>query len=250
MNFKRNLYLMALAGAMTFQSCKDTQQEFYDVESGSRTLKKECQIGFFSKELDGKCTHFSKDGQKIMIETYKKGKLNGEVTHFKDGKVSHIENYKDGILNGKSIGYHNNGQVWLETNYVDEKIHGKHTTYFDSGQIKEDFNYKHGKKDGDQKAYHRPDLLWYHSTYNDGCLENIHEVRDIKGNKLNHGDYKNGTGMIVNYYEDGTKKYMGKVENYVQIGKWSLLSKKGNIITSDQFKQGKNEPCEMIRIDY
>ena len=44
--------------------------------------------------------------------------------------------------------YHKNGQLFTESNYVNESKHGKFLEYFENGQLYEDCDYNNGKIHG------------------------------------------------------------------------------------------------------
>jgi antitoxin component YwqK of YwqJK toxin-antitoxin module len=72
----------------------------------------------------------------------------------------HEVNYKKGLRQGPAVAWHPNGQVRSQSEYLQDRMHGRHQTWYPSGQIKRDGTYDCGAKVG----------LWT-AWYSDGGKE-------------------------------------------------------------------------------
>ena len=44
-------------------------------------------------------------------------------------------------MNGIYKSYHENGQLWHEVNYIDDKMNGIYKKYYENGQLESEVNY-------------------------------------------------------------------------------------------------------------
>lgn len=72
--------------------------------------------------------------------------------------------------------WHENGQLWYESNYVDGKEHGLCRRWYENGQLYLEINYKEGKLNGLHRAWHPNGQLWIESNYVDGKLRGIYHT--------------------------------------------------------------------------
>jgi antitoxin component YwqK of YwqJK toxin-antitoxin module len=234
--------------AMTLTACKSTTKEYFEDAEG--VLKKECQLGYFSDKISGTCTHYNKEGEVYLKESYKDDVLHGKVRHFENGVETVLENYKNGKLHGESKGVTLEGVVWLEANYVEGKLNGKHILRFANGNLKVEENYNEKGKDGVQKRYYENGQLAHSATYADGCLSSVDEVFSEDGRALNPGDYKNGEGFLVVYYDNGSIRSQGRIQNYKQVGDWKMYSRKGKHKNKRSFNPDEQVQCEFKYVAY
>ncbi|MDB4170527.1 toxin-antitoxin system YwqK family antitoxin [Polaribacter sp.] len=72
------------------------------------------------------------------------------------------------LRNGVFISNHNNGQLFLKTNYKDGKRNGLYESYYENGQLAEKYNYKDGNSDGLFESYYENGQLKSKEYYRDG----------------------------------------------------------------------------------
>ena len=109
--------------AVTFYDKKDAMQEVVNFEDRNLEVRK------------GPYTRYSNS---ILVENgnYDKGHKHGIWEHFKiDGQKVAMENFVYGKLNGKSIKYWGNQQVQEEGSYNADKKIGSWFLYYDNGKI-------------------------------------------------------------------------------------------------------------------
>ena len=243
----KNIGFIALT-VLVLTSCKSTTKEYYEDAEG--VLKKECQLGFFSDKISGTCTHYTKESEVFLKESYKDDVLHGKVRHFENGTETVVENYKNGVLHGESRGVTLDGVVWLEANYVDGKLDGKHVLRFGNGNLRVEEFYNSNGKHGVQKRYFENGQLAHSVTYEDGCLMSVEELFSENGNALNPGDYKDGSGYLTVYYDNGSIKASGRIEDFKQVGRWTVYNRKGKMKGKHNFNSEDQETCVFKFVTY
>ncbi len=138
-----------------------------------------------------------KDGDGNLLEsgfTYNGSKTGAWLTYFtgKDaGRMKTMASYTSGILNGPYFEFNNRGQIESESNYVDNKYHGKvisykfgrplivktysrgelnglSTDYYSDGVVQKETNFKNGKQDGSMKWYNEDGKMTMQYEYKNG----------------------------------------------------------------------------------
>ncbi|MCT4665894.1 MAG: hypothetical protein N4A45_11735 [Flavobacteriales bacterium] len=115
------------------------------------------QYNYQHGELDGKQFHFSRNGSRELIVSYKNGVKDGDYTKYYNGGVRIQEHcvYKNGEKHGKALWYFDDKDQTLSTvfHYNNGKLHGVAEKYYPSGNIKAKANYTNGSLDGDWKNF-------------------------------------------------------------------------------------------------
>lgn len=69
----------------------------------------------------GLCKTFDETGELIGEQMYEYGMLNGQSKYFEGGKLTTICQNRNNKLNGIYQYYHDNGQLWIEIDFKDDK---------------------------------------------------------------------------------------------------------------------------------
>jgi antitoxin component YwqK of YwqJK toxin-antitoxin module len=205
--------------------------KFYALEG--RVLKKYhiADVTFNNNEKNGPVTLFYSTGEKAAETFYKKGLMHGEYTVFyKTGEVARkyemvkdttqgeltffyrtgerklTMNFIDGTRTGESKGYYKNGDLKSTKTYVDDTVQGFCTYYYPNGKTREEHIYKDGVLTS-LKYYYESGQLWISKVYRKGKYFNVLELYDYKGNYLDYGTLKDGTGT-VKFYTHDAKVYL------------------------------------------
>ncbi|GAA4801520.1 hypothetical protein [Litoribaculum gwangyangense] len=114
------------------------------------------------------------DGISVYRDNETRKPLNGYYVvgdKFKKWEEFRVEN---GILNGPSFVFHNNGEVFSETNYLNGKLDGEEKIYSLSGKLKTLNTYKNGVKYGKSLSYYESGELQSESKIeNEKVIESI-----------------------------------------------------------------------------
>lgn len=158
--------------------------------------------GSFNNDLkQGEWAYYNEKEALVTKATYQNGQLHGAKTFFNSaGQISAVEFYENNHPNGRSDfyseegllkasleqgaairnfqAYHPNGKLRFET--IDWKNKKNDTTYvfYDNGQTKESL------------VFYKNILLSIGATYNEA------------GESVDNGNFKNGAGKVIRYYDD------------------------------------------------
>tara|TARA_Y100001970_G_C13744348_1_gene607820 strand:- start:60 stop:524 length:465 start_codon:yes stop_codon:yes gene_type:complete len=125
----------------------------------------------------------------VSKEYYESGELKRIITHNNDNMTAEMTvYYKDGALmgrasmiheklNGKAFGYHQNGNIAMVCNFVEDSFHGYAALYYDSKIIKYEGSYNMGIIDGEWTAYMPDGDILREYIYNNG------ELLEVKGDR-------------------------------------------------------------------
>ncbi|NMA32781.1 MAG: hypothetical protein GX944_02520 [Alphaproteobacteria bacterium] len=111
---------------------------------------------------------------KEIYEVDNQGRKNGLYNSFtKNGQLWIKSNYKDDKLHDKYLKYYENGKLAEKSNYLNGKLHGNYLIYHDGGyQLREESNYKDGNKHGKCLTYYVTGQL-----KEEGKYVNVEEVK-------------------------------------------------------------------------
>lgn len=117
---------------------------------------------------------------------------NVKTTLFEDGSVKSEKTYK--TVNGqeqitKEISFHPNGKKYIEGHYKDGLRDGYWASWYNDGQLWSEGNFKQDKSDGERSVYHPNGTLHYKGTFNTGKRVGIWTYYDETGVKVNEINY-------------------------------------------------------------
>ena len=164
-----------------------------------------------------------------------------ERDYYENGQLKLERNYEDGKLHGLSKEYFENGQLKFIHNQKNGEYHGLLKGYYIDGKLKYEFNYKNDKKDGLCKEYFENGQLKNEGNFKDGKLHGLCKDYYETGQLKFEGNYKEGKfhGLCKGYYETGQLKFEG---NYKE-GKFHGLCKEyyetGQLELEYNYKEGK-----------
>lgn len=73
--------------------------------------------------------------------------------------------------------FHSNGELKLEKNFVEGKVHGKMTSYHENGQIYEDQEFDMNFQVGEKIMYTKSGQVMFHALYNRGKQVEVLETQ-------------------------------------------------------------------------
>ena len=116
----------------------------------------------------------------------------------------YINNF--GKKHGKYESYYSNGKIWVECDYIDDKLNGLYKAYHDNGNLKVICKYKNDKIIGQYIEY------WYNTIpriicdypFSEGILNGIYNEFYENGFLKKICNYENGKikGKYNEYYDD------------------------------------------------
>lgn len=169
--------------------------------------------------------HYLIKKQSFPIKSFKKTLLNGVVYSLDSlNNLEYEKKFSKGKLKNRKL-YWKNGQLFKESNYVNDKKEGISKLYNENGQLKEKFDWSNGqKKEGISKEY-----------YENGQLE-------FESNMFN----KDKEGITKIYYENGDLFFEGNFIKDELGGFYKFFNENGQLIEESDFLDDKKEVLQKI----
>lgn len=167
-------------------ACKSDNKVIEVKNSKGIVVERITPSGDTSLGKNGLYEKFDDNGKPIEAVHYVNGKLDGEKRIYDQGVLYSIENLKNDLYEGPYKVYYPNGQLQIETQYINNEISGELRGYFQSGKLKEIVTMKANVEDG-------PFVEYYEN-----------------GNKKAEGNYKSveniarEDGLLILYDSTGT----------------------------------------------
>lgn len=169
-------------------------------------------------KLDGKRQAWSAGGKRLVQESWDSGQPSGKRLHWhENGRKKLDESYKDGQLHGKRREWYLNGKTKVEENYRSGLLHGRHRTFTENATPLEDFTYQLGTLDGPYKKWMLGGTLKAVGSYSTG---------------LKHGDWSG-------YSDQGVLQSKGRYIAGKKSGAWVFYDAKGTLVEEWEYFQGK-----------
>jgi antitoxin component YwqK of YwqJK toxin-antitoxin module len=154
-----------------------------------------------------------------------------------------IVKYKYGIdLSGEKCGQFvwlsRSGDTLQHSTFRNDKLHGTSRYYFDNGALQLEAECKDDKLHGRTTEYYRNKQIQTQCVYNENRLVKIIFLYDSTGNPLNYGTLKDGNGILINYYPDGTVREKGGFKNGYRHGWWYSYTNTGYLMDSIRYENG------------
>ena len=187
-----------------------------------------------------------KEGDIIKIFKGDPNAKNGKYEEWhKNGQKILEENHKDGRLHGVCKTWHENGQRWSEENYKDGKRHGIQKGWYKDGQQKFEVNYKDGKSFG-RKGWYENGQLTYEDSIRDGKQHGTQKEWYDSGQQRSEGNYKDGVkhGVFKKWYENGQRLFEENYKDGKIHGVEKIWSRSGQLMLEVNYKNGEKHGIE------
>jgi hypothetical protein len=112
--------------------------------------------------------------------------------YYPDGKLKCEYRTKYGEKDGECKVWYDNGQLWEQTTYIDDKINGEYKSWFYNGQITKQTTYVDGEKHGVHKEWWDNGKLWRQTTYVDDKVNGEYKRWYYEGNLWKQITYVDG----------------------------------------------------------
>ena len=112
----------------------------------------------------------------------------------------------DGNINGITAEWYYNGKKEVQSIIKEGKKDGLHTTWYENGRKRREANYSEGKMDGLSTEWYRNGRKKSEENFkNEKLISSV--AWKPNGEKCLVTNVKHGTGVFVQYTEDGTEIY-------------------------------------------
>ena len=167
--------LMAVGG-----TAKVGKIDLDDNETRKKIIAEAIPVGLVDSGVE-KLERRGKEGEELLYAPDQQAPYSGWVKGVYDiGRISGLYQYKDGKRDGLWTGWYSNGQKEYEFTYKDDKRDGLSIHWYRTGQRREDRTHKDDKL--------MTAVAW-----------------KPNGEKCSVTNVKNGNGVVVRYYDDGTE---------------------------------------------
>ena len=123
-----------------------------------------------------------------------------------NGKVCRLSQFVDGNINGITAEWYYNGKKEVQSIIKEGKKDGLHTTWYENGRKRREANYSESKMDGLSTEWYRNGRKKSEENFkNEKIISSV--AWKPNGEKCLVSNVKHGTGVFVEYAEDGTEIY-------------------------------------------
>ena len=129
--------------------------------------------------------------------------------------IGHLLYQRDSLIVGEYLLYYESGNIWQKARFNEEGlIEGKVQNYYADGSLKSVQLYENG-------------LLW-----------DVLKYKDSTGNELSVGDFKDGSGELIEYYPDGSIFFTKHYKNGKPDGLWKEFFPNGSVKSEIDYDKG------------
>jgi antitoxin component YwqK of YwqJK toxin-antitoxin module len=202
--------------------------------------KKEAEGEYKAGQKDGIWITWSENRKKMEKVAYQVGiakfRLEKEFIYNSNGEIESERIDFDGKIINKSFTYFPNGlkeSEWTETGYEESS-----TYWYDNGQKMVEENYNFGELHGLQTVWYKNGQRALLQTFENGFLTSS-IVSKTNGEKCPISNFKEGNGVVVFYYEGGTKSRMNTYKDGKLGGLQKCWYESGQQSEESLFKEDK-----------
>ncbi|MBT8218519.1 MAG: toxin-antitoxin system YwqK family antitoxin [Bacteroidia bacterium] len=156
--------------------------------------------------------------------------------------VQEFEVASDGITkHGRFIGYHPNGNVFEECNYVNGKLEGERILYHENGEKQAIEQYKNDLLEGIFEEYYDNGQLSFTGLYVGNAMNGLWKKYDVLGYLKEEVNFKNNeeNGPFKEYHPNGNLAAEGSYLNGdYEHGELKLYNEAGELIKTMNCERG------------
>ncbi len=202
---------------------------------------RQVEKSFFYKNglLEGAYAEYYRTGRKKEEGLFKYDQREGRwLTFFEEGALESIGNYFRDQKTGIWKYFSSTGTLRSEGRYKNDLREGQWIYYYEDGTLSAVGSYRFDDKDGLWGLFYTNDQLQQEQTWNRGKLMETSDFYSIKGEALEAGTLKNGTGTYFEYYPEGELYISANVQNGLFHGDYTIYYASGVRQTTGKMKFG------------
>lgn len=198
---------------------KNGKFTFYVMDSVDHTKRyKIYEQDLVNNTLEGQWKTFDLSGRLVSSLTFKQDSLHGKAKEFWiDGTLTSETDFINGSQNFSAKEYSNAGILQKAFSVVNGQSHGLSKEYYPDGKLMDEAMFKNGLAHGIRKYYYPSGKIWCEYEYKEDRLWNILGNYDAQGKKREIGSFKNGTGVVYYYNDDGTLREKIMYKDGIQV---------------------------------
>lgn len=225
-------------------------QEFYNVLADSNNIKEGPYELWYEgvKIVSGQYLANMKTGlwKQTNLEddiffqgNYRQNKKTGAWRYFKNKKPLCNIYYKNDIKDSTWRSFYENSHPMCIMSYSNGKKVGPFTAFYENDSIFIKCFYENDNINGTYLEYYKTGQLKENIEYYQGHPMNILALNDSLGNPLDYGAFKDGTGLMKKYYQNGKVLYEANYLNGRLEGHYISFYKSGKIKSKGQYQNDK-----------
>lgn len=204
-------------------------------------------------QVNDSTTLFDEIGDSVYQDGFKR-------EYYTNGELFSESNCIDEKATGVYREYYRNGNLKKQVHFSEGMYHGVYQDFCEDGTLHASFKYDRNKRDGMYKLYYPSGELEAEGLYVNGKEEGPHQVYYKNGNLAAQSDYLSGKedGLAVTYYEDGGTWEEISYENGVRHGayreyhpsqvlKREVFYKDGKIVRSDNYDTDREVFLQVVQ---
>src|SRR3989339_556527 len=138
-----------------------------------------------------------RNGNRSKIIFYNGGTEIAKCVFDEEGNVEIIGNIPDGIIRQ----YYDSGNIFMETNYKNNRQDGIIKLYYENGKLMSEGYIKENKSEGISKTYNEDGLVMEESNYKNGKLDGISKAYYESGKIMYNEKYKRDSKIDTIKYD-------------------------------------------------
>lgn len=213
----------------------------------------EWRFYYFNRQVEKNFTYENGLLEGPYIEYYRNGRKKEEgkfnidqregkwLTFHEEGELESIGSYFRDQKTGLWKYFSPTGTLRSEGRYKNDVREGQWIYYYEDGTLSAVGSYQFDDKDGLWGLFYTNDQLQQEQTWKRGKLQETSEFYSIKGEALEAGTLKNGTGTYFEYYPEGELYISAKIVNGLFHGEYTIYYATGTRQASGQMAYGLQE---------
>ena len=192
--------------------------------------------------LDGAYIEYYRNGRKKVEGQFSVDQREGKwLLFYEEGELESIGSYFRDQKTGLWKYFSPKGTLRSEGRYKNDLREGQWIYYYEDGTLSAVGSYRFGEKDGLWGLFYTNDQLQQEQTWKRGKLMETSDFYSIKGEALESGTLKNGTGTYFEYYPEGELYISANLVNGLFHGAYTIYYATGIRQASGQMKNGLQE---------
>ncbi|MFY0672615.1 MAG: hypothetical protein JXQ87_04395 [Bacteroidia bacterium] len=159
---------------------------------------------FIDDSKSGEWTFFDEKGKPITKTVFNGNSISEYKLYYKEGLPAAREFYSKNEFNGTTEYFYETGETKAIIQKLKNKIEFKY--FHKSGKLKFLTVDWKGKKNDTTKVYHNNGQLKEELSFYKNILLAVGKTYSADGQELKHGNFLNGKGTVIRYYDDGNIK--------------------------------------------
>lgn len=124
------------------------------------------------------------------------------VDYYPDHTRKLVLDVKDGRLDGHSLGWHENGQMEVDENFVRGVSHGPRTRWYANGKVKSQGQVEHGAMIGSYVEWHENGQKAAEMTLRDGKPDGVVQAWHPSGLPKSRSEFRDGEMVAREFFPD------------------------------------------------